>query len=58
MQTVYGYDDTQNVLTKQQWDEATTEQRSGFLACGYLVVDDALEVSLEHPGALSNLPHE
>jgi len=35
MKTIYGYDDTEMKLTQQQWDEATTEQRSAFLALGY-----------------------
>lgn len=38
MKTIHGYDDTEKTLTTQQWNEATTEQRNGFLQEGYLVV--------------------
>jgi hypothetical protein len=40
MKTIYGYDDTEKKLTKKQWDEATTEQRSGFLAEGYTLYEE------------------
>ena len=33
--TIHGYADTEKKLTREQWDSATTEQRSGFLAEGY-----------------------
>lgn len=35
MKTIYGYDDTEKKLSQEQWDAATTEQRSGFIAEGY-----------------------
>ncbi|MCR4304940.1 MAG: hypothetical protein NUV63_12090 [Gallionella sp.] len=38
MLTEHGYDDTEKVLTRDQWDVATTEQRSGFIAEGYSVL--------------------
>lgn len=41
MKTIHGYDDTEKLLTKKQWDEATTEQRSGFLAEGYVVCNES-----------------
>jgi hypothetical protein len=37
MKTVHGYDDSEKVLTWEQWDAATTEQRAGFLAEGYMI---------------------
>jgi hypothetical protein len=37
MKTVHGYDDSEKVLTWEQWDAATTEQRAGFLAEGYTI---------------------
>jgi DnaJ-class molecular chaperone len=39
MQTEHGYDDAEKKLTRAQWDAATTEQRSGFLAEGYTLLD-------------------
>ena len=41
MKTVHGYDDTEKKLTLAQWEAATTEQRSGFLAEGYIVVNQS-----------------
>lgn len=43
MKTVHGYNDFEKLLTREQWDSATTEQRSGFLKEGYLVVDFAIK---------------
>lgn len=30
MRTVHGYDDTQKVLTREQWEQFNAEQRQGF----------------------------
>ena len=45
MKTIHGYNDTEKVLTRQQWGALTDEQRAGFVAEGYRF--DALQKAPE-----------